>query len=467
MNTRAKSRDPRYYFGLTINEFFSLCFLSAVFMLVTYPLYSRYSLWTGMGMAFFVFIIGHMLLIAQRSVCMPELICFIAAINWVVAPWLAYLYPADFPLYRMSVPQQVYFAYTVPATVALWLGIHIPLRLRVGEADLKEFSKMMSPNDRLFMDSMIIFSCLVTLTANGLPFQGLRFFYYILEQLKFVAALSLMFTSTRGWGVRVFFVYLILFLQTTAGGVFYEFVLWSGYLFISLAYLRRWRWRLLIYISIVIVLITALNGVKSEYRAHISYEELPIQKKISLLGDLLWDELAQKNSDSVALGDRVVRWNQGWIISRAMAFVPAAEPYAHGETIKDALFTAIVPRVFAPNKAQAASKDFFRRFTGLQLAKDTAMALGIAGEMYVNFGSWGGVLMTGLYGIMIGFIFSRFARFAKRNVLWWAWMPSVLLVTLEAEWNLADILNHMTKSFLVMIVIIYCVPIFKRRLFVR
>ena len=82
------------------------------------------------------------------------------------------------------------------------------------------------------------------------------------------------------------------------------------------------------------------------------------------------------------------------------------------------------------------------------------MALSVAGEMYVNFGRTGGVFALVVYGFLIGWLFSYFARLAKKNILWWAWAPFVMLTTLEAEWNLVEVVNHVTKSLFVMIVLL-------------
>ena len=98
------------------------------------------------------------------------------------------------------------------------------------------------------------------------------------------------------------------------------------------------------------------------------------------------------------------------------------------------------------------------------------MALGISGEMYGNFGRWGGVFGVFCYSLLIGAILGVFFRLGKSNILWWSWAPFMLLPTLEAEWNLVDTLNYITKSALVMIILINSIPflrvsLFKRRAF--
>jgi hypothetical protein len=116
---------------------------------------------------------------------------------------------------------------------------------------------------------------------------------------------------------------------------------------------------------------------------------------------------------------------------------------------------------------QVSSTKMFNQYTNLNIHEDTSMALGVSGELYANFGRVGGIIATFIYGLFIGYLFSIFAKLAQRTFLWWAWAPFVLLATIEAEWNLGDILNHTMKSMLVMCVIIFFVPSFRNRLIGR
>ena len=60
---------------------------------------------------------------------------------------------------------------------------------------------------------------------------------------------------------------------------------------------------------------------------------------------------------------------------------------------------SIVPRFLLPSKLQGASQKIFTLYTGTELMVGTRMGLGIIGEFYANFGQWGGVLGTFVYGL--------------------------------------------------------------------
>jgi hypothetical protein len=163
-------------------------------------------------------------------------------------------------------------------------------------------------------------------------------------------------------------------------------------------------------------------------------------------------------------GDALVRFNQGWIISRIMKHVPDEQPYAMGQTISDAVVFSIVPRFLVPSKLQGSSQKIFTQYTGTELIGGTRMGLGIIGEFYANFGQWGGVLGSFVYGLVIGCIFLFFADKAQRNPLWWAVASTVLLPSVEPGFNLEDILNHVVKAAIVLLVLWKLFPPMQRLL---
>ena len=118
----------------------------------------------------------------------------------------------------------------------------------------------------------------------------------------------------------------------------------------------------------------------------------------------MWERISQGHvvDPDADTGDTLVRFNQGWIIARIMTHVPAAEPYAMGQTLVDAAIFTVVPRFLVPSKRDGASTELFFRFTGIKLPPNTRMGLGVIGEFYANFGVLGGVLATFVYGCMMG-----------------------------------------------------------------
>jgi hypothetical protein len=229
-----------------------------------------------------------------------------------------------------------------------------------------------------------------------------------------------------------------------------------------LVYGFRFRWRGKLALALILALVSAvtLQYIKADYRVYLHSQNPDFVERISTLAGLARDQVMGKREQPVAttFGDVLVRFNQGWIVSRIIDRVPSKVPFAAGDTIRDALTFTIVPRALFPNKPEGASRILFARFTGLQLASGTNMGLSIIGEMYANFGYWGGVLGTFVFGSLIGMAFAVFFKLACKNPLWWAAAPVVLLAAIEPAWNLEDISNYIVKSALVLFVGTHAIP---------
>ena len=464
--TAILSSSSVYHFGLLKKEFFLLAYFSVFIGSASALWYPEQSLWLYLGVSFVIFNLGHIFLTARRYIILPGLMTFIASVSLIIAPWFAYSFPATTRIFNMSVPPDQYFSFAVPATIALWLGAHLTISSGIkGNVVIPERLPLSSQEQKV-MDALIVAGVTLSTISNYIP-SGLGFFIYILSLLRFVGALSWMFTNTSGWQKRIILVYSHLLLLAAGGGLFYEFILWSGYLLISIAWLRQWRMKLFLTLAVAFCIATFLNGIKSDYRSLIGKEHIDNVQKVQLLGSLLWGSISSANEtfSNTKTGDRVVRFNQGWIIARILKRVPDSEPYAAGETVVSAIVASIVPRFLVPGKLKAGSKELFKRYTGLELSSNTSMALGIAGEMYANFGMMGGVVAIFAYGLFVGWLISLFAYKARTNILWYAWLPFSLLCVMEAEWNLVDILNTLVKSIIVMLLLMTVFRRSKIRLF--
>jgi hypothetical protein len=275
-----------------------------------------------------------------------------------------------------------------------------------------------------------------------------------------------MVTQTPGWQIRVGIVFALLLFEQTASGVFYLVVHWGGYFVLVYAFMRRWRWKLGVAVLIGLVLLGFLQQIKPAYRERIDATWYEPVDAVKLFGTMVWDRIRGEYQPEVAtdFGDTLVRFNQGWIISKIMTHVPREEPYANGQTLADAIVFSVLPRFLFPDKATGVSHELFMQYTGVKLASNTNMGLGIIGEMYANFGFWGGILSTFLYGLAVGGMFTFFAKRAILNPLWWAVGSIVLLPAVEPGINIEDIMNHVVKGAIVLVVLWKFLPAMQRLL---
>lgn len=466
----------RYYFGLTKNELGFLLLLSLLTVVFFILSFESPSNWMVVGLVFSGFVLVHIALTNSRYIVVPGFASLIACIQWIISPWLSYLYPPQYPGLRfaeMAVPAENYFSYVVPATMALWVGLHFPL-WNIRKDRVVNWSNAcwqiapLNGRQKLFIDIVICFGLMLSFSSSYLP-KELDFFYYSLANLRFVGILYWMITRTKGWMWRTGLVFSILLVQLTVGGVFYQLILWLIYLFIALAYIKKWSWKILPIFITSIILLVWFNNVKTAYRLETSAIGIRNKESAISLGRLFLDAIRSKKGlpeiiEKRSFGDMLVRYNQGWIISRIISWVPNREPYASGETVSAAFVDSLVPRFLFPNKFSLSSDEIFKKYTGHNPDK-ASMALSISGEMYANFGRDGGIIATFFYALLIGCIFFGFVHLARDHVLWLAWVPFVLLAAFEAEWNLVNVLNSIIKSLLVMALVVCFSPFFRKGLF--
>ena len=411
--------------------------------------------WVAIGLGFSAFVVGHLCMTARRFVAFPDLIVSASCLQWIIAPWLAAGYPSRMVVYHMTLPTDEYLRYAVPATIALWVGLHLPASRRLSATWMLPETEPLSQRVKRTLDAAIVIGLVFDAYNDSVPLQW-RFLFYLFASFRFVGALGWMVTSTPGWKIRVVAVLLHLAAVQSTGGLFYLVIHWGGYFLLVYAFMQRWRLMLAASLVVGVLGLGLLQTVKPTFRTSLVEDKVsgPVEA-LTRLSVMLWDRVSQGNivHPDFDLGDTLVRFNQGWIISRIITHVPAEEPYARGETLVDAAIFSIVPRFMVPSKQVGGSRTIFRRFTGIDLPVTTRMGLGVIGELYANFGMLGGVLATFLYGCILGWIFLFFADRAQRNPLWWAIAPTILLPGVEPGFNLEDVFNHIVKAAAVFLII--------------
>jgi hypothetical protein len=410
--------------------------------------------WPAAGLMLTGIVFGHLCVTAGRHVAFPDLVGLASCLQWIVAPWLAETYRPRMLVFRMVLAPEDYLAYAVPATLALWLGLQLPVARALSDGWSSARLAPLSKRVQTVLDAAIGVGLVLDLYSEYIPIEW-RFLGYLIASFRFFGALGWMVTRTPGWWIRVGIVLLELTVTEAAGGLFYLIVHWSGYFLIVYAFMSRWRWQLAVALLAGAVTIGVLQDIKPAYRTVLSTQETsdPIDSLVTL-GRMMWARVqGEQIGEPRRFGDTLVRFNQGWIIARVMRHVPDEQPYAGGETLIDAAVFSVVPRFLVPWKRQGASVELFTKYTGVALTTSTKMGLGVVGEMYANFSYLGGILGTFVYGCLLGWIFKFFAARALQNPLWWAAAAMILLPGVEPGFNIEDIANHVVKAAVVFFVL--------------
>jgi hypothetical protein len=290
---------------------------------------------------------------------------------------------------------------------------------------------------------------------------ALRYFGILLANLGCVGAFALCLLGEEGWGWRVAAVLGAQLILASADGVFHDMLLWITYFVLIFAFRDRLRARTVVLMAVGgLYAVAALSSIKLQYRR--TLEEMPsvsVADRISILSDAVGAQIAHPTQ---VFADEQVRYginrvNQGWIIARILSWVPAREPYARGETIVNAVTNAATPRLLNPDKYLSGGYAYFQRFTGVPMDR-AAMNLGLSGEMYANFGRVGGIASVFIWGLLLGMMIVQLTRATRHSWLWWAWVPYIMLYTVQAETGVGEVVNQVSKSFVVMFVVITFVP---------
>lgn len=433
---------------------------SLVAAAVAYPFYADRSLWLAVGTTLTVFVIWHSLVASRTVPWLPGLTAATACVQWILAPWVAYELSQGSGSQRMAVESHEYFAYAVPVTLALVIGLYLPLSRRIRHVWNAPAADRISRQLRQSCEVMVFGGLAIRFALPFAP-QSLRFAVLLLAQLSYVGLFALVLARVPGWKWRALLVFLPETYYNAVDAQFLGLMLWMMFLSTLFIFRYRPRARTLLAAGLVAMLgLFALNTMKSDYRTMLRTTSVDLLDRPAIAARALADQLASPFAllagESLALN--IARLNQGWIISRVMVWVPASEPYAEGETLVAAIRAALLPRFLDPTKASAGGRVNFPRFTGLTLVGATSMNLGLAGEMFANFGRQRAFIAVGIYGLLLGGLFRVFVRWSRQSPLWWSWAPLIMFTTISAEMSTIEIFNQATKAFLIMLAVTTLVP---------
>ena len=445
--------------------------------IATRPWWVNVSIWAGVALAMSVFVVAHLSFVCSRIVMFPHSAVLICAVQLGIAPWLSHYFPARNDEYSIpDIPQ--YFRYAGPALLAVALGWalsavgfrSVPQRESATKAD----PRLLQTLDWLFWGGLLMGYAEAFFSVGPLGFL-----VNLLANLRFVGAMGPMLLSARGWKWRIVIVIVFEFSRSVGAGMFHSLILWLLSLLAVYLFVRRpapelvWLWLAFLALGTFVLHDSKYQIREAVWggtdRVTVFGKELGISSwNRPIVGSLCLVQSTVKvlsgEFSEESLSDMIMRYNQGWIIDRVLHHVPAEEPYACGETVVSAIRDALLPRVFAPNKQMAGGRVLMQRFAGYTPFEDTSMNIGFAGEMYANFGHWGGIVGCGIYALILGLLFRWVAMGARRSPLWWAIAAYVGHWALKAETDIGSVLNFMIKAAVVLFVVVMCLPALRAEL---
>ena len=380
-----------------------------------------------------------------KGVPILEVMLLMAGLQWIIGPIIEYNFPTNHYKYYMYVPEEVYMSYIAPAYLFFTLAIFVTLN------KYKSINIPVNELDGYKGYGLTIFLIGVgfDLISGSLP-GTLGFFAFLLGNFKFAGAIILFFSQDKRLR-RIFYLALLyLLFRSIQQAMFHDLILWTVffYMFWAVKY-KPSRKQILITLMIGLFSLSTLQTIKSAYRSKVwsGYSGNKVELFAGLFIDAVFFNSA--TAENLSGDENNVRLNQGWIISAIMDEVPKRTMFFEGETIVEAVTSTIVPRAFDPDKKKAGGQENFKKFTGLELGKNTSMGISIVGEAYGNFNVFGGIVFMTIWGWFLASYWGFLLKKIKDNILLLAFLPIIFLQVVKAETELVVVLNHLVKATIV------------------
>jgi hypothetical protein len=411
----------------------------------------------GLALSLYIFLLfvdnlGH-------TVPVIEFMSLLAAIQLIVSPFFSYASDFDNARYSMAVPEQMYMGYTVSMFIVFMAFAFLTRKKIVLNTD--HIKRYIASNPKLPKIIFAIGGFSVVLS----PFipNILAFFFYLSSLLLYIGGILFLYTHSKykWWYVGATLLYPLI--DSLAKGMFHEMIL--IYIFFAMYFLNTLnisKNKIILIIFLSMISLNTLQAIKSTYRETLKTGYSV--NRIELFFNLWWNELfaskeiddqtqntrrrSDDGTENMAVNESVyVRYNQGWIVSRIYAFIPANSNPLGGKTIVDAVKASLMPRFLFPNKKTGVdSKLDFEMMTGITLSRRTSMGTSIFGEAYGNFEFYGGMIFMGLWGIFMGLITRWIHKVSLKSTFIILAVPILYLMSIRAESTVIATLNWFVKS---------------------
>jgi hypothetical protein len=415
-----------------------------------FPVY----IWSAIGLVAATLFLLDFTRKSGDTIPIPELMVLLAALQWVVGPYIDFHNEFEHYKYKMYVSEEQYMAFAVPVVLAFKAGLtffHHDVKL----THLKESINNLLVNHPKFPYILVAIGIIAPFSSQLFP-PGLAFVFFLLGQVKYIGALYFILSGHPNRWFVFSGLMILSALSSMASGMFHDLLLW---LVLTMSFvfheLKSGFWSKLTILIIGAFFIITIQSVKQQYREISPSIPGNIAKTGLFIGLASNEWRSGKITNPSSDNEMNVRLNQGWIISKVMDHVPNYEPYAYGQTILDAIEAAFLPRIIAPNKKTAGGKENFKKYTGLPLGDNTSMGISLAGEGWANFGSKGGIVFLFAWGLFVGWFWKKLNRWSNFLPTLLVWSPILFLQTVKAETELVVVLNHLIKSSIIVFGLLY------------
>lgn len=437
------------------NKLTSSLFFSLIVTILIHFFTENY-FYSSVGIGLTIYILLRLLILVDYRIPVIEIMLFIAAMQWIIGPYIDYQNQVKHYKMYMYVDELQYMNITVPLFLSFLIAsiLFTPNINRYIDKDkLNSFFQL---NKKL--PFVIIGIGLLTKLLLPIVPSSLAFVTFLATNLSIVG-LGALYFSNHSFKVKVFgslIVLFPLFFEAVRSGLFHHLIISSIFIFIfiNITYQFSFIQKILLLTSALFIL-SVIQLIKAEYRKTISNPNYR-GDKIELFFDLLLNNNnIEELNDDEEQNNINARLNQGWIISRIYSRIPEYQDFKKGKTIIDAIQVSLVPRFLSPNKKGGGGKETFEELTGFKLIKGTSMGASLLGEFYGNYGVFGGAISFFLWGIFLNLVLLVIQILNRINPIVILFLPIIFLQVIKAESDLTTVLNHIVKSSIFTLLVVY------------
>lgn len=364
-----------------------------------------------------------------------ELLHIYAAFSCLLMPLVGYKYYNEIStlilwVRVMPVPAEEYFAFNIPAVVAMGWGFFL---FRDTSPDDRPFLRYLIHHlkqDVLTIKPAVILLltgfALVAYYISGFLPESVKqlntFLYYSL----FACAFYIFFYKNFPW--RWYFLAGLIgfiLLDAVESGMFTIIAYMSGLILILIIADKKIElYKKLGMLFVGLALLSFIQLFKLDLRrAYKKGEEATVT-------DLATKVVA--NSQETELEALIYpiyqRMNQGYNIALVQKRIPQQVEFLGGEYLGLTFLSAFIPRFVWPEKPEAGGRENMKIYTGM-IITTWSTNVGPFGEAYGNFGNFGGWIYIFAFSFFIRSAYTKFLDICRTSPIFFLWLPAMFFQT--------------------------------------
>lgn len=416
--------------------------------------YFEYDILSAIAVGIFVFWICSLIIRANNSLPIKELFLSLYSLQYLFGAALTFngfdVYNID--LYKMKINNFQYFTFTIPVFLAFSWGFNLFMSSNKIKIDRVHLNNWLNLNKNLPY-YFILIGFIAPFISNYIP-SSLAFVAYLLESFKFVGLFILIMSFQKNKPMILFSIYGLIIISSFQGGMFHDLLTWLIVLGLILAYRYKPNWKTkLIAIAIFSSFAIFIQSIKGGLREKTwSGDE---QASFELIQNVKTENTLENGGllSIENLGPQINRINQGWILASTMDNIPKNVEHTYGALILEYLYSALIPRIFAPDKLNAGSQDIFNQYSGHYLNVGTSMGLGLFADAYAEFGQSGAIIYVFLFGLMYGYLLNQFFVRSKQYPILILFAVLAFIYPMRPDCETQTVLGHLFKTIMLLAII--------------